>query len=331
MRLFKGDPASDKHIDLELAAMTPEQWKEEFRKELDALREPIERLDALLILYPYKLSRNSAIRKSFAALADEQDNEKFYRIDTDLLEKLYQLLKFLPKADSYLQWLKKQNEISEIQLYALMEFIDFCSSWGNYYDIHKMEEKEKDEVLRDIATNCEHWQKLLGMEQNEWGRENLSLFQNQSPEHVNEEQRLEGLWYTCKPVYLLLNSHPWNKKAKELLDQVYEYGEHYYRTLEGNQQLHVISLMDFGIQSKLPEMVEIRQRDWFSDDIEYKIYGDFPHWDPIQVMHYITAPMDAPEYTVNNLPDLMEAETTIEGAAALLWHLKEQMTYRGDM
>lgn len=65
----KGGPASDKHIDLELAAMTPEQWKEEFRKELDALREPIERLDALIKLYPYKGSCHSAIRESFTALA----------------------------------------------------------------------------------------------------------------------------------------------------------------------------------------------------------------------------------------------------------------------
>ena len=146
--------------------MTPEQWKQEFRKELDALREPIERLDALLKLYPYKLSRNSAIRESFAALANEQDNERFYRIDTDLLETLYQLLKFLPKADSHLDWLKKQYEVSEIQHFALMEFIDFCSSWGDYYDVHKMEESEKDKVLENIATQCEHWRELLGMIQN---------------------------------------------------------------------------------------------------------------------------------------------------------------------
>ena len=311
--------------------MTPEQWKQEFRNELEALREPIERLDALLKLYPYKLSRNRAIRESFAALANEQDNDKFYPIDTNLLEKLYQLLKFLPKADSHLEWLKKQYEVSEIQHFALMEFIDFCSSWGNYYDIHEMEESEKDEVLRNIAINCEHWQKLLGMEQNEWGIEHLTLFLAQPPEHVNEKLRMEGLWYSCKPVYLLLNNHPWNRKAKELLDQVYESEGHYNRTQEGNQQLHIISLMDFGLQSRLHEMIKIRERDWFSDSIEYKIYGDFSDWSPIQVMHYITAPMDDPECTVNNLPDLMEAETTVDGAGALLWHLKEQMTYRGEI
>ena len=311
--------------------MTPEQWKQEFRNELEALREPIERLDALLKLYPYKLSRNRAIRESFAALANEQDNDKFYPIDTNLLEKLYQLLKFLPKADSHLEWLKKQYEVSEIQHFALMEFIDFCSSWGNYYDIHEMEESEKDEVLRNIAINCEHWQKLLGMEQNEWGIEHLTLFLAQPPEHVNEKLRMEGLWYSCKPVYLLLNNHPWNRKAKELLDQVYESEGHYNRTQEGNQQLHIISLMDFGLQSRLHEMIKIRERDWFSDSIEYKIYGDFSDWSPIQVMHYITAPMDDPECTVNNLPDLMEAETTVDGAGALLWHLKEQMVYRGEI
>ena len=143
--------------------------------------------------------------------------------------------------------------------------------------------------------------------------------------------RIEGLWYTCKLVYLLLNNHPWNRKAKELLDQVHECEEHYNRTPEGNQQLHIISLMIFGIQSRFPEMIKIRERDWFSDSIEYKIYGDFSHWSPIQVMHYITAPMDNPECTVNNLPDLMEAQTTVEGAGALLWHLKEQMAYRGEI
>ena len=72
--------------------------------------------------------------------------------------------------------------------------------------------------------------------------------------------------------------------------------------------------MVFGIQSKLPEMIKIRERDGFSDSIEYKIYDSFSHWSPIQVMHYITAPMDDPECTVNNLPDLMEAETTVEGS-----------------
>ena len=70
---------------------TREQWKQEFRNELDALREPIERLDALLKLYPYKLSRSSTIRETFAELENEQKNEAFYRIDTDHLEKLYQL------------------------------------------------------------------------------------------------------------------------------------------------------------------------------------------------------------------------------------------------
>ncbi len=311
--------------------MTPEQWKQEFRKELDTLREPIERLNALLKLYPYKLSRNSAIKESFAALANEQDNERFYRIDTDLLETLYQLLKFLPKAHSHLEWLKKQYEVSEIQHFALMEFIDFCSSWGNYYGIHEMEESEKDEVLWNIATNCEHWQELLGMEQNEWGIEHLTLFLAQPPEHVNEKLRMEGLWYSCKPVYLLLNNHPCNKKAKELLDQVYEYEEHYNRTLEGNQRLHVVSLMDFGLQSRLPEMIDMRNSYRISDSIEYKIYDDFSRWSPIQVMHYITAPMDDPECTVNNLPNLMEAETTVDGASALLMHLKEQMTYRNEI
>ena len=311
--------------------MTPEQWKQEFRNELDALREPIERLDALLILYPYKLSINSKIRETFTELENEEKNDAFYRIDTGLLEKLYQLLVFLPKPDSHLDWLKKQYEVSEIQNFALKEFIEFCSSWGNYYDVHEMEESDKDKVLENIATQCEHWQELLGLAQNDRVGEQLSLFPTQPPAHVNEKLTLEGLWYTCKPIHLLLNNHPWNQKAKELLDQVYEYQTQYDQTRNGNQQLHVISLMGFGIHSKLPEMIKTRQRDWFSDNIEYKIYGDFTYWTPIQVMHYITAPMDDPECTVNNLHDLMEAETTVEGAGALLWHLKEQMTYRGEI
>ena len=311
--------------------MTQEQWKQEFRNELDALREPIERLDALLKLYPYKLSRSSTIRETFAELENEQKNEAFYRIDTDHLEKLYQLLSLLPKPDSHLDWLKKQYEVSGIQHFALMEFIDFCSSWGDYYDVHEMEESEKDKVLENIATQCEHWQKLLGLVQNDRDCEQLALFPTQPPAHVNEKLTMEGLWYTCKPVYLLLNNHPWNQKAKEFLDQVYEYETQYNQTLKGNQRLHVISLMDFGIHSRLPEMIKIRQRNWFSDNIEYKIYSDFSHWTPIQVMHYIMAPMDDPESTVNNLSELMEAETTVEGAGALLWHLKEQMTYRGEI
>lgn len=312
--------------------MTPEQWKQEFRNELDALREPIERLDALLKLYPYKLSSStSIIREALASLANEPKKEEYYRIDADCLEKLYQLLALLPKPDSYLDWLKKHYEVSEIQHFALMEFIDFCSIWGDYYDVHKMKELEKDKVLQNIATQCEHWRKLLGMIQNDEDCEQVALFPTQPPVHVNEKLRMEGLWYICKPVYLVLNNHPWNRKAKELLDQVHEYEEHYNRTREGNQQLHIISLMVFGIQSRFPEMIKIRERDWFSDSMEYKIYDSFSHWSPIQVMHYITAPMDDPESTVNNLHEFMEAETTVEGAEVLLWHLKEQMAYRGEM
>lgn len=311
--------------------MTPEQWRQEFRNELDALREPIERLDALLKLYPYKLSRSSTIRETLVSLANEPKKEEYYRIDVDCLEKLYQLLALLPKPDAYLDWLKKQYEVSEIQHFALMEFIDFCSSWGDYDDVHKMEELEKDKILENIATQCEYWQKLLGMIQDDEDCEQIALFPTQPPAHVNEKLRMEGLWYTCKPVYLLLNDYPWNRKAKELLDQVYESEGHYNRTQEGNQQLHIISLMDFGLQSRLHEMIKIRERDWFSDSIEYKIYGDFSHWSPIQVMHYITAPMGDPESTVNNLHEFMEAETTVEGAGTLLWHLKEQMTYHGEI
>ncbi len=311
--------------------MTHEEWKKEFRKELDALREPIERLEALLTLHPYKLSRNNSIRELFSELENEEKNDAFYLIDINLLDKLYQLLVLLPKPDSYLDWMKKRYEISEIQQFTLKDFMDFCSNWGNYYAVHEMEETEKDKVLEDIATQCEHWQKLLESVQYEKDSQQLALFPTHPPAHVNEKQTLEGLSYTCKPIHLLLNNHPWNQKAKELLDQVYEYQTQYDQTRNGNQQLHVISLMDFGIQSNLAEMVEIRQSDWFSDEIEHTIYGDFPYWTPIQVMHYITAPMDDPECTVNNLPELMEAETTVDGVRALLWHLKEQMAYRVEI
>ena len=311
--------------------MTLEEWKKEFRNELDALRKPIERLKALITLCPYTSPRNRPIREIFAQLENEEKDPAVYRIDTDLLETLYQILTHLPKPSSYLDWMKKRYELSELQHFALKDCMEFCSDWGNYYDVHKMEESEKDKVLEDIATQCEHWQKLLESIQNDRDSQQLVLFPTQSPAHVNEKQTLEGLWYTCKPIHLLLNNHPWNQKAKELLDQVYEDQTQYDQTRNGNQQLHIISLMDFGLQSKLSEMVEIRQSDWFSDEIEYKIYGDFPYWTPIQVMHYITAPIDDPECTVNNLPELMEAETIVDGVKELLWHLKEQMTYRAEI
>ncbi len=309
--------------------MTLKKWKKEFRKELDALRQPIERLDALLTLCPYPSSCYSMIREILAQLENEKKDRRLYRIDTDLLERLYQILTHLPKSSSHLDWLKKRYELSEIQQFALKDFLEFCSEWGNYYDVHKMDESVKDKVLEDIARHCEHWQELLESIQNDSDSQQLALLPTQPPEHINEEQTVDGLWYTCKPFYLLLNKHPWNRKAKDLLDQVYEYQEYDHARNE-NQQLYVISLMDFGIQSKLPELVEMRQRDWFIDNLEFMIY-DLTTWSPIQVMHYITAPMDDPECTVNNLPELMEAETTVEGASALLWHLKEQMTYRGEI
>ena len=311
--------------------MTLEEWKKEFRKELDALREPIERLDALLTLYPYKLSRNSTIKEVFIELKNEEKKEGYYGIKLYNLDILYHILTHLPNPASHLEWLKKRYEVSEIQQFALKDFVEFCSDWGNYYDVHKMEESEKDKVLTNIATQCVHWQKLLGLVHNDRDSEQLALLPTQPPEHVNIKQTLDGLWYTCKPIHLLLNNHPWNQKAKELLDQVYEYQTQYDQTYNGNQQLHVISLMEFGIHSKHPEMEKIRQRDWFSDSIESKIYGDFPYLTPIQVMHYITAPMDDPEYTVNYLPELIDAETIVDGASALLWHIKEQMTYRGEI
>ena len=316
---------------MEQAAMTPEQWKEEFRKELNALLEPIERLKALITLCPYTSPRNRPIRETFEQLENEEKDPTVYRIDADLLERLYQILTHLPKPSSHLDWMKKRYELSEIQHYALKGFMEFCSDWGNYYDVHEMEESEKDEILWNIATQCEHWQELLASIQNDRDCKQLELFSTRLPAHVNEKKTLEGLWYTCKPYHLLLNKHPWNLKAKELLDQVYEDQTEYDQVRNRNQQLHVISLMGFGLQSNLAEMVKIRQKDWFSDDIEYKLYGDFPYWTPIQVMHYITAPLDDPECTVNSLPELMEAETTVEGARALLWHLKKQMTYRCEI
>lgn len=305
--------------------MTPEQWKEEVRKELDALREPIERLKALITLCPYTSPHSRPIRETFAQLENEEKDPTVYRIDVDLLERLYQILTHLPKPSSHLDWMKKRYELSEILHYALKDFMEFCSAASDMIEI------EKGEVLCYIATQCKHWQQLLGSIQDDRDCEQLALFSTQPPAHVNEEQTLEGLWYTCKPYHLLLNKHPWNLKAKELLDQVHEYQTEYDKVGNDNQQLHVISLMEFGIQSNLAEMAEIRQRDWFSDDIKYKIYSDFQYWTPIQVKHYITDPMDDPECTVNNLPELMEAETTVEGARALLWHLKEQMSYYGEM
>ena len=73
--------------------------------------------------------------------------------------------------------------------------MEFCSDWGNYYDVHEMEETEKDKVLENIATQCEHWQELLESIQNDRDSHQLSLFQNQPPARVNEKQTLEGLSY----------------------------------------------------------------------------------------------------------------------------------------
>lgn len=86
--------------------MTPEEWKKEFRNELNALRRPIERLKALLTLCPGTSPRNRLIKETFAQLDNEEKDPTLYRIDTDLLEKLYQILTHLLKPSSHLDWLK---------------------------------------------------------------------------------------------------------------------------------------------------------------------------------------------------------------------------------
>lgn len=63
--------------------MTPEEWKKEFRKELNGLREPIKRLCALITLYPSKYlpSCNRTIRNTFEAIAKQETNDPYYPVD----------------------------------------------------------------------------------------------------------------------------------------------------------------------------------------------------------------------------------------------------------
>ena len=319
-----------KLIQLEQSDMTPEQWKEEFRKELDALRKPIERLGALLTLHPGGSYSSNVIKEIFADLEKKDKNEHYYNVDINHLEILYNLLRFLPKPYSYLNWLKKEKEILEILHFSLRQFFEFCSIGDEYSDICEMDEARKEEILYDIATKCEHWIELLKSIQNSGNNEEFVLFPDEAPEHVNKKYTSEDIAYTCKPVYLLLNNHPWNQKAKELLGQVYEYESEFNDPLTGNEKLHIISLIEFGIISGDPKMIHIHNSKWFND-IEHKVFADFRNWPPIQIMYYITAPMDIPEDTLNNLPGLMDAENTVEGASALLWHLKEQMEFRHEI
>lgn len=133
------------------------------------------------------------------------------------------MLTLLPKPYAHIEWLKRQYEVSEIHQFALTDLIECCDNWGDYSDLPQMEDDKKDDALQNIATACAHWKELLDTLRNEEYRsQQLSLMPTQRPEYVNEELRTEGVWYTCKPFYTLLNNHPWNQKAKELLEQIEE-------------------------------------------------------------------------------------------------------------
>lgn len=314
--------------------MTREQWQEEFRKELDTLREPIERLCALITLYPYKSSgsRNNAIRNTFAAMANDKKNDPYSHVDIAQLEGLYQVLALLPKPHAHIEWLKRQYEVSEVQQFALMDLIGCCANWGDYYDLSQMEDDEKDDALQHISILCAHWKELLDTLQNDDDcSTQLQLLPTQPLTPVNEKLRMAGAWYTCKPVWTLLNNHPWNQKAKELLAQIDgDYGQ--YNTHQDKSQLYVISLMEFGLDNTNPKMRKhIEKINWECGyyEIEWKVSEMRSSWSPIQIMHYITAETDCNDF--NDLPALLEANDPFEGATVLYYHLLHQMQRRAEI
>ncbi|MDE0314797.1 MAG: hypothetical protein OXM61_07845 [Candidatus Poribacteria bacterium] len=312
--------------------MTPEQWQQEFRKELDRLREPIERLCSLITLRPNHFSwgtpydTTSLIREVFANLANETDeNKSYFSVDIALLEELYHVLKLLPKPEAHLNYLKKNYEISEIHKVALRQILGECNDLEDYGYPHDMEADEKDRVLENIAHLCQHWQELLHALENEINcKQEIKCLMDQMPSGSNKIDREKQLSYMCKPVCSLLNKHPWNQKARELLEDV-----------EGifcsKEELHILTLINWGLNNKGQKMENIRrelQNRCGMYEIEWKP-AELKSWTPIQAMFYITSETDARPY--NDLPDLMEAGTPLEGAIALIYHLIDLMEYRHEI
>lgn len=297
--------------------MTPEQWQDEFRKELDKLSEPIDRLCALITLTPKYYSHEDLIRKALDNRAnihgflDKQKNNSYSRVDTASLERLYQLLKFLPRPTANQDYLKKYNALSEIQLFAL----------GEILAVYTDEDSDED----DLVLICEHWRELLQPLENEIGYERglARLIAETKPNLTRSDIERQIDWMSKSTHCTLLNAHPWNQKARELLD------------VEGvycpSDQLHIITLMDYGLNNKGERMRKILrelQNRCGMYELEWKP-AEMAGWKPIQAMFYITSGTDYDR--IHDLPDLMEAGTPLEGAIALLYHLVALMESRHEI
>ncbi|MDE0315420.1 MAG: hypothetical protein OXM61_10995 [Candidatus Poribacteria bacterium] len=293
--------------------MTPEQWKDEFQKELDALREPIDRLCALITLTPKYYSHECLIRQVFATLVNEQENDVSYRIDASRLERLYHLLKHLPRPAAEQDYCKKHNALSEILQFALGQILSV------YID-----EGDSD----DLVLMCQHWQELLNPLENEIGYEQelARLIAEMTPNLTKSEiaRQIRAIRKPAHYNYTLLNVHPWNMKARELLAG--EDGIYY-----PSEALHILKLMNYGLNNKGEKMRKIRrelEKRCGMYELEWKP-AEMARWRPIQAMFYITS---ATDYNPSHyLPGLMESETALEGAIALLYHLVDLMEYRHEI
>lgn len=75
-------------------------------------------------------------------LENEEKDRRLYQIDINTLEELHQILTHRPKPSSHLDWLKKRYELSEIQQFALKDFMEFCIDRGNYYDAFQIDSSQ---------------------------------------------------------------------------------------------------------------------------------------------------------------------------------------------
>lgn len=132
-----------------------------------------------------------------------------------------------------------------------------------------------------------------------------------------------------RPIFSILNEHPWNQKSRELLKP----DKPYYLD---DENLHVLSLIHFGISSSEPEMIESREMinaEWWEcgiQKIKNKLDEFRLNYTPIQIMFYITTP-PSETYTDNDLPELMEAKNAVDGATVLLDHLLSLMEYNKEI
>ena len=298
--------------------MTPKQWQDEFRQELEKLCEPIDRLCALITLTPKYHSPENLIKQVLAnrvdiqELCDEQKNEEAARVDAVGLEKLYQMLKLLPRPVAGQNYIEKHNALSEIQLFALGQILSVCT--------------DEDSDTDDLVSMCEHWQELLNPLENEIGYEKglARLIAEITPNLTYGEIQRQIVNRSRRTHCTLLNAHPWNRKALKLLEDA-----------EGIScspgQLHILTLMFYGLDNKGERMRKVRgalEKRCGMYELEWKP-AEMASWIPMHAMFYITS---ATDYNPSHyLPEFMEAETVLEGSIALLCHLVDLMEYRHEI